>query len=192
MLNREIEQKELFTVLQPLAANMGLCVVDVVKSVRPNNTDIAAVVCSENGETTIDTCEAFHRAALPLMEVMFGKDELSMSVSTPGLQRQFKDFYEFRVFKGRNVRLYSLKDNLWVSGTIADVSDDSVRLENVVFEDAGDEMPKSASEYIAGYREIQKAKLEFVFEKTEKEKAEKKEKKNGKPKKKDNGKTKNV
>ena len=136
MLNNKIEQDELFIELNKLARNMGFCVVDVVKSLHPNNTDVAIVISSQNGDTTIEALEDFHRAVQPFLELKFSRDELSMSVSTPGLQRQFKDFYEFKVFKGKNVRLYSLKDNVWVNGIISDVNEVEVRLVNAKFEDA--------------------------------------------------------
>ena len=160
MLERKIEDNEIYKQAEPLANALGLRVVDVVKSVRPNSVDVAFIVSRIEGEATIDDCEAFHRAIQPILELDY-RDELSMSVSTPGLQRILKDVHEFSVFQGRTARVYTSGAGMWIRGLISDVGEDGFTLSGAAAEDAAADVP---GDFRIRFEDVQKAKLDFGAE----------------------------
>lgn len=159
MLNNEIVNNDLFKEVSLIAEQMGLAVVDVIKTVHNNEIHIAITINSISGETGIEECEHFHRTIQPRLELEFGRDNLSMEVSTPGIQRQLKDCHEFSVFKGKKVRTYVISMSSYVVGTITDTDSESVLLSNVHVEDKNCDF----NELKINFNDIQKAKLEYVF-----------------------------
>ena len=159
MLKNDIVKDDLFSELSTMGNSLDIFVVDVVKTVHGTDVHISVVIQPKKGEAGIESCELFHRTIQPRLELMFGRDNLSMEVSTPGLQRAFRDCYEFTVFIGKQVRLYSLDLSSWVNGTIKETGDDFVVLSDVLIEDGN----RTADEYKEEYVNIQKAKLDFSF-----------------------------
>jgi len=64
----------------------------------------------------------------PRLELLSGNKDLQLEVSTPGIQRVFKDVYEFEVFSGDAVKVYDDRKDDWVVGIISHKDDDSVYL----------------------------------------------------------------
>lgn len=159
MLKNEITKDELFKKLSVVAESLDLYVVDVAKTMHINEIHIAITIYKKNGETGIDDCEQFHKTVQPELELQFGRDELSMEVSTPGIQRAFKDCYEFKVFQNKSVRLYCTSLSSWIIGTIENSDENSVELTNVFIENGN----KTEAICNLEYKDIQKAKLDYSF-----------------------------
>jgi ribosome maturation factor RimP len=94
------------------------------------------------------------------MELTLGDRDLQLEVTTPGLQRTIKDFYEFSLFTGRRVRVYDTSKPAWVSGIIKACDDHALTLDEVYIED-GKEMIATMVVELAS---IQKAKLDYRWE----------------------------
>lgn len=159
MLNNEIVNNDLYKEVSAIAEQMDLSIVDVSKTVHNSDIHISITVYSSSKETGIDDCEHFHRTIQPRLELKYGRDNLSMEVATPGIQRLFKDCHEFSVFTGKKVRVYVLSLSSYVIGMISDTDDKSVTLSDVHIEDNN----KDLNELIIEFKDIQKAKLEYVF-----------------------------
>jgi ribosome maturation factor RimP len=117
-------------------------------------------VLAKEDEVSVDHCAKVYRLVYPRMELQLGERDLQLEVSTPGLQRNFKDVYEFSLFTGKRVRVYDTSKDAWVSGIIAQADTTSVQLTQVYIEDAK-EMIETMS---IAYADIQKAKLDYRWE----------------------------
>ncbi len=159
MLINEIVNNDLYKEVSEVAEHMGLAIVDVSKTVHNSDIHISITIYSNSKETGIDDCEHFHRTIQPRLELKYGRDNLSMEVSTPGIQRLFKDCHEFSVFTGKKVRVYVLSLSSYVAGIISETDDTSVILSDVHIEDNN----KDLQELKIEFKDIQKAKLEYVF-----------------------------
>ncbi|MCQ2398305.1 MAG: hypothetical protein MJ052_03270 [Sphaerochaetaceae bacterium] len=167
MLKNEIKENSLFGELSGIASSFGMVIVDVNKTVRSGGEiHVSITVMNIDGDTGIDDCEKFHRAVLPLLELKIGRDVLSTEVETPGLQRNFKDFYEFSVFTERRCRLYSLNMESWIQGVINKVENDMVEMTGCIVENSGEKCDSMKF----GIDDIQKAKLDWKFEDLKKNK----------------------
>ena len=109
--------------------------------------------------TTDDLAEVYN-IVYPRYQVIFGRRDLTLEVSSPGMQRNFKDVYEFTLFKGKLVKVYSSTYSSNIEGTISDADDNGVTLTSAVVQDTGE----SFETLSLSYNEIQKAKLTYRWE----------------------------
>lgn len=161
MLNNEIRENPLFLGLEDTVKGLGLELVDVKKTQQGGGTVLVSVtIVSKDKEAGIDECAMVHRAIMPELELQIGRDNLAMEVSTPGLQRNFRDFWEFMVFQGRRCRVYSISRSSWVTGIIEQSEAEIVKLSDYLVEDTSEK----GQTIELGYSDIQKAKLEYKWE----------------------------
>ena len=102
----------------------------------------------------------FSRILYPRYSVIFQDRDLSLEVSSPGLTRNFKDFYEFVLFNEKLVRVYSTKYSCWVEGYISTCTNESVTLKSALIVDTNE----TKEELTLSFGEIQKAKLAYRWE----------------------------
>ena len=57
--------------------------------------------------------------------MIFADRDMELEVSSPGLQRSFKDIIEFSIFSGKLVRVYSVSASAYIVGTIANADESS-------------------------------------------------------------------
>ncbi|HAL62980.1 MAG TPA: ribosome maturation factor RimP [Clostridiales bacterium] len=115
-----------------LAADMGVSVVDAEFKKEAGKQYLRIFIDKENG-VGIDDCEAFSRA----FEKKFDKsdpvkDEYTLEVSSPGLDRKLKTKREFDYFAGRevDVKLFSEKNGLKeFSGKLIDFDGKTAKIE---------------------------------------------------------------
>lgn len=160
MLNRGQENNELFLEIKNLLSLYGLDVVEATRFDQKGKTNLLVVLYKKEGEINTDDLERAYNIIYPRYEVLMGDRDLSLEVSSPGLQRNFKDYYEFKVFKDKNVRLYSTLYSSYITGVISSSDDNSVTLTNYLIEDK----KESGDEIILNFDTIAKAKLDCKWE----------------------------
>jgi Uncharacterized protein conserved in bacteria len=143
-----------------LVGRDGIKTVEVLKSDTPYGTTIRITLYAPDHEITTDELAAAHMVLQPRYSLLLGDRDLEMEVSSPGLQRNFKDYYEFEVFQGKCVRIYSDKYSSWIIGTIEKAENEVLTLKSAVVEDTKEEFDVLSVPYAS----IQKAKLEFRWE----------------------------
>ena len=86
---------------------------------KVGSTNAMRVVLAKKGaEISTEDLEKAYNIVYPRYEVMLGDRDLNLEVTSPGMQRNFKDFLEFEVFTGRDVRIYSTRFSSYVVGKI--------------------------------------------------------------------------
>lgn len=163
MIKNEIKDSELYKDLEPVAQSLGLSIVEAEVYRKTDEIKVSLTIASREKDVTIDDCETFHRTVEPRLELRYDRELLSMEVSTAGLQRAFKDFNEFDVFSGKTVRLYSKEKGSWVVGENRGLVDNKVVLHNYRVEDSSE----TGECLVLAKEDVQKAKLEFVWETAE-------------------------
>ncbi len=113
---------------QELADRMGFELVEV--ALEKENTGMYLRIYIDRPEgITLDDCEAFHRAALPLVEDL---DYDFMEVSSPGIDRPLKKDRDFERHIGDQVevRLFRpLDGEKQITGILADYDGENILLE---------------------------------------------------------------
>ncbi|MFA5570884.1 MAG: ribosome assembly cofactor RimP [Sphaerochaetaceae bacterium] len=155
MMQNSIREDQLFQQLSRLLHPLKLLVVDVAISSSRGNTHVVVILTNSDHSVGIDEVADAHKLIFPRLALTYGRDELSLEVSTPGLSRSFKDLYEFTLFMGRRCRLYDKAKGYWVEGDILEVSDDTITLKDVRIEDA----KELIETYSITHHDIHKAKL---------------------------------
>lgn len=116
---------------EPLVEGLGYKLVDL-KIVPAKNTTKISVVVSPNDPNEnmgVNDCAKVHRVLLPRLEALLGTDDISMELTSPGIEHNIKNAAEFSVFIGREVRVWDKEKSDWVSGKIESANEKSVTME---------------------------------------------------------------
>ncbi|MDR3148390.1 MAG: ribosome assembly cofactor RimP, partial [Treponema sp.] len=133
--------------LEPIAQGLKLSLVELTLSRHRGATQVRIVVYKD-GDISLDDCSAFHRAALPRLELAFPGQDLYVEVSSPGIDRLIKDGGEFRHYRGRRIRCYRIDTSDWFSGLLVSSDENGIVLE------------KEGERHSLPYSIIAKARLE--------------------------------
>jgi ribosome maturation factor RimP len=159
-MENSIRSNELFLELSKLLEAIGLKVVDIKKSELRSSIHIVLIITNNDHTVGVDQCAEAHRLVYPRLTLLEGTREVDLEVSTPGVQRNFKDLYEFELFRGKRCRLYDNSISNWVEGIINELADDGVELTNAKIDDKKESHPT----YKVALHDIKKAKLAYSWE----------------------------
>lgn len=146
--------------LREIVENLGMVLCDVKKTMQGTTVQISVAIMNPQEDSSVDDCARVHNTILPRLQIKYGRDNLYVEVSTPGLQRNFRDVYEFEVFKGKRCRLYSLSAASWIEGVIGNVENSCVTLLDYEIESS----KEKGQEKLVEFNDIQKAKLDYKWE----------------------------
>jgi ribosome maturation factor RimP len=157
---REKDSKEpeaaLFQSLEPLLNGIGMALIDlnVFHGQRRGGVQVKAVVMAARGsvekgptDTGVEDCARAHRLIMPRLELAFPGKDISLEVSSPGIDRLIKDGCEFAHFIGRELRCYRVDISDWTTGILRAADEEKVILET------------EGGETILSYNTIAKARL---------------------------------
>jgi ribosome maturation factor RimP len=119
----------LFDLLHPIVSGLNMTLVETAVARRKESVHIKIVVYKD-GVVGIDDCSRVHRAVAPRLDLAFPKEDYSVEVSSPGIERLFKDASEFALFIGRGVRCYRTDISDWTGGVLKSADETRIALEN--------------------------------------------------------------
>ncbi len=160
MLGKGIEKNPLFIEISELIAPMGLSLVDAIRNDTAAGVQMVITIFSKEREVNTDDLSEVYNIIYPRYQVLLGERDLSLEVSSPGLQRNLRDYYEFEIFQGKMSRVYSVSTSSWIEGYINKTIDDSVVLTEAVIVDT----EEKKAEMVIPFSDIAKAKLSFRWE----------------------------
>lgn len=160
MLKSGEEKKELFIEIESLVSQLGLRCVEVYKNETKGAVSLTCLLYKNESDITTDDLEKAYNVIYPRYSVLLGERDLTLEVSSPGMGRVFKDYYEFTVFQGKRVRLYSTQYSSYISGIIETSDFQSVTLINYLIEDK----KENGERMKIDYNTIAKAKLDYSWE----------------------------
>lgn len=95
----EFEPSPLFQRVNGLIENLGFSVVEVGAKINPNEVKVHIVIHRESG-VDLEGCAKVSRAVMTSLEDFFDRRDVSLEVSSPGLERSLKTWREFEIFRG--------------------------------------------------------------------------------------------
>ncbi|CEM62842.1 ribosome maturation factor [Treponema phagedenis] len=117
-----------FTDCESLVNGLGYRLVNLSAVKQKAGWQIQAVVYSEKG-VGIDDCSKVHRALLPRLEALLNSQDVSLQVSSPGINRNIKSTIEFAAFIGEAIAVWSAEISDWREGTLADTTEEAITIE---------------------------------------------------------------
>ncbi|MDR2468668.1 MAG: ribosome assembly cofactor RimP [Spirochaetaceae bacterium] len=121
---------ELELALEPVAKGLGLSLVELIVSRHRGTVHVRAVVFKREG-VGIDDCSRFHRAITPRLELAFGEAELSIEVSSPGIDRLIRDGAEFVHYIGCPIKWYNVELADWSYGIVERVTETFIEIKGI-------------------------------------------------------------
>ncbi|HBD68145.1 MAG TPA: ribosome maturation factor [Treponema sp.] len=133
-------------------SNEGFVLLELQVVPQHGMVHVSVVIASADASKDISVadCSKVHHALQPKLLSLLNKteDDLSMEVSSPGLERKLKNASEFALLKGRRVRVWNKELGDWQSGLIVDSDTSQVTLE-----------PEEGERFTLTFENIAKAKL---------------------------------
>jgi ribosome maturation factor RimP len=132
-------QKILFDEVSKISEPLGTAVVECSVKRGKNGFSIIVVIDKQGG-VTVDDCERVSRLLGSRIDVLElgGLENYSLQISSPGIDREFRDRREYNLFKSRNIKvtlLHASAEEMGVSGTLLKgkllgMENDIIRIEN--------------------------------------------------------------
>jgi ribosome maturation factor RimP len=141
----------LFDSLEPVINGLGFVLVELSVFRHKGGVQIRAVVSGPN-PMGLEGCSRVHHALLPRLELAFPGQDVSLEVSSPGIDRIIKDGSEFACYTGRGIRCYRTDTSDWSGGILVSADTTQVILKN------------KDGEMKLNYDIIAKAKLDYSQE----------------------------
>ena len=120
-------QEEVRAAVEPVLVGMGFAVVELSIGRVKGSSRVHVVLYRASGVGVEDCAEA-SRVLFPLLQTLEGLPDVSLEVSSPGIDREIKSPAEYRIFVGRGVRILVGDSIEWFGGIIDRVEDDTVWL----------------------------------------------------------------
>jgi len=97
---------------------------------RRKGTTRVAVVIYRQGGVGVDDCAGVSGVLLPRLETIEGMGEISLEVSSPGIERTLRSPSEYAIFAGRGVRVLAGTETEWQAGIIDGIEGEKLWLRN--------------------------------------------------------------
>ena len=129
----ELFEKEVRETVEPLLAGMGIFLVELTIGRLKGVTRVGVVIHrndktpqgrggqmpqARGGGVGIDDCAEVSRLLLPRLQTIEGLQDVSLEVSSPGIERTIRSPAEYAIFLGRGVRILSGTETEWFGGII--------------------------------------------------------------------------
>jgi ribosome maturation factor RimP len=106
--------------VNPIIESMGYKVVEARIGVSRKQQHLSIVIYKPTG-VTLNDCSRVARKIQPELEREEFAD-LTIEISSPGIDRTFKSLDELAIFQGRGVRVWLKDARDWVGGVIGDIT----------------------------------------------------------------------
>jgi ribosome maturation factor RimP len=144
-------KSQLLDEVESIVNNLGFSVVEVNSSTSKNRLKINLIIHKEEG-VKIEDCSVVHKTVFPRLEIIYDNFDVYLEVSSPGIERAFKDAREFSIFTGRAVKVMHSGMTDWEQGLIESTENDEV---TVVINDVAKKLK---------FSDIHKCKLDYLRE----------------------------
>jgi ribosome maturation factor RimP len=132
-----LEKDDLFRALEPLVsgASGGELALLEVKTARHKGTAQVSITVFRPGKSGrqavvgVEDCQKVSRAVQARVELAFDGADVTLEVSSPGIERKIVNGAEFAYFIGRGIRVYRTDITEWSAGALVAASEKNIKLE---------------------------------------------------------------
>jgi ribosome maturation factor RimP len=110
-------EKSIHEAVEPLLTGMGISLVELSTARMKGTTRVAVVIYRKEG-VGVDDCAEVSRLLLPRLQTIEGLRDVSLEVSSPGIERTIRHQREYELFRGRGARILAGADTEWFGGII--------------------------------------------------------------------------
>ncbi len=103
--------------LEPVLKAMGISLVEANAAVVKQVYNIRLVIYRPEG-VTVKVCEEVNKVVRPRLDLLTDSRDLSLEITSPGIDRRIKGAREYAVFQGKFVKILTEDSNDWISGLI--------------------------------------------------------------------------
>ena len=104
--------------IQPLLDGLGFSLVELAVGRLKGSPRVSCVIYRPGG-VGINECARASELILPRLQTVEGLADVSLEVSSPGIERALRSPSEYGIFTGRGVRVLAGDATEWLSGVIA-------------------------------------------------------------------------
>jgi ribosome maturation factor RimP len=120
-------EEDVRNAVEPLLIGLGFSLVELSigrlkGSIRVN------VILYRKGGVGVEECAEVSRILFPRLQTIEGFEDVSLEVSSPGIERTIKSPAEYAIFSGRGVRVLAGVDTEWFGGIIDRIEGDTLWL----------------------------------------------------------------
>ena len=113
----------------PIIDGMGFTPVDVTAG-RSHQTTHVQIVVYRSGDLGVDDLASLARSIKSRLELVAGRQDIALTVTSPGTGRTIRSPREYSIFKGRGIRVLLTEEPDWISGVIAEFEQSVLLLRN--------------------------------------------------------------
>ena len=134
--------------LKPVINGMGFDIVEIKVGLSHKLCHISVVVYSSSG-VGVNDCSAISRNILPRLELMEELENITLEVTSPGIDRQLKSKEEYSIFTGRGIKILPANADDYTGGIISGVEGNKLFLkrEKEIIEIDMDSIKKAKLDY---------------------------------------------
>jgi ribosome maturation factor RimP len=103
--------------IEPVLAGMGFSLVEMTLGRRKGTTRVSVVIYRQGG-VGVDDCAEVSGMVLPRLETIEAMGDVSLEVSSPGIERTLRHPGEYAIFAGRGIRILTGTETEWQGGII--------------------------------------------------------------------------
>jgi ribosome maturation factor RimP len=103
--------------MEPLLSGMGFSLVELTIGRLSGSTRVNVVIYRKEG-VGVDECAEVSSLLFPRLEAIDDLPDVSLEVSSPGIERGIRSPAEYEIFVGRGVRILAGTESEWIRGII--------------------------------------------------------------------------
>jgi ribosome maturation factor RimP len=103
--------------VEPVVNGMGFSLVELTVSRQKGATRVGVIIHRPSG-VGIEECAEVSKLLFPRLETIEGLMDVSLEVSSPGIERVIKSPREYPLFQGRGIRLLAGSETEWIGGVL--------------------------------------------------------------------------
>ncbi|MDR2601738.1 MAG: ribosome assembly cofactor RimP [Spirochaetaceae bacterium] len=124
------ENEPLYQELEQVVKGLGMALVELTVAKSKGGAKIRAVITPADAKLNAGLleCSRVHRAVMPRIELAFPQENVSVEISSPGINRQLKNAGEFRHFTGKKIACYRTDISDWCTGLLESAGEHKITI----------------------------------------------------------------
>ena len=116
-MGREFLSEIVYNEIREIVGKLGFEIVEVKVGRTGGMTKVTLIIYKKTG-ISLKNCEDVSKIVLPRIEILEMLPNISLEVSSPGIDRVIKNRDEYRIFEGRGVMIFLKGEDIRLEGVI--------------------------------------------------------------------------